>query len=107
MDVPNPDRAEVDLRKLSNYCLSSTHPVAKHKAALFRAALGFTAGDAPLLRARILKAAVDEQAVLDRSHQFGNRYRLDFEIDSPSGRAWVRTAGIVRAGEDFPRPTTC
>ncbi|MGP0066701.1 MAG: DUF6883 domain-containing protein [Isosphaeraceae bacterium] len=39
MKPPNSDQAEVDLRKLSEYCLSSTHPVGKHKAAVFRAAL--------------------------------------------------------------------
>ena len=50
MGLPNADRAEVDLRKLSEYCLSPEHPVGKHKAAVFLAALGLTVADAHLLR---------------------------------------------------------
>jgi hypothetical protein len=107
MKLPNSDRAEVDLRKLSEYCLSPTHPVGKHKAAVFRAALGVTASDAPVVRERILQAAVDGQADFERGDEFGDRYRLDFEFATSSGRAMVRSAWIIRAGEDFPRLTTC
>jgi hypothetical protein len=107
MKLPNADRAEVDIRKLSEYCLSPTHPVGKHKAAVFRAALDLTASDAPALRERILQAAVEGQADFERGDEFGDRYRLDFEIVTPTGRAVVRSAWIIRAGEDFPRLTTC
>lgn len=107
MGLPNADRAEVDLRKLSEYCLSPAHPVGKHKAVVFRAALGLTAADAHRLRERILRAAIEGQAVFERADEFGDRYRLDFEAVTPSGRALVRSAWIIRAGEDFPRLTTC
>lgn len=107
MRLLNADRAEVDLRKLSDYCLSSTHPVGKHKAAVFRAVLGLTAADADLLRGRLLRAAVEEQAVIERADEFGVRCRLDFEVVTASGRALVRSAWIIRAGEDFARLTTC
>ena len=50
MIVPNADRAEIDIRKLRDYCLATTHPVGKHKAPVFRAALGLQATDAELLR---------------------------------------------------------
>jgi hypothetical protein len=105
--LPNADRAEVDLRKLSEYCLSPVHPVGKHKAARFRAVLGLTAADAPMLKARLLQAAIDGEAVKDRSDEFGDRYWIDFEFATPGGCAWVRSAWIIRSGEDFPRLTTC
>ena len=107
MGLPNAYQAEVDLRKLSEYCLSPTHPVGKHKAVVFRAALGLTANDAPMLRERILRAAMEEQAVFERADEFGDRYRLDFEAVTMSGSALVRSAWIIRAGENFPRLTTC
>jgi hypothetical protein len=107
MKLPNGDRAEVDLRKLSDYCLSPTHPVGKHKAAVFSAALGLTAADALVFRDRLLRAAVDGEAVAERVDEFGDRYRLDFEMTTLVGRATVRSAWIIRAGEDIPRLTTC
>jgi hypothetical protein len=107
MRLPHADRAEVDLRKFSEYCLSPTHPVGKHKAAVFRAVLGLTAADADLLRAWVLQAAVSGEAVFERADEFGDRYRLDFEASTAAGRAAIRSAWIVRPDEDFPRLTTC
>ena len=80
MGLPNADRAEVDLRK---DCLSFEHPVVKHKAIVFRAALGLTAADAHVLREQSLRAAVDGPAVLGRADEFGDRYRLDFRSGHP------------------------
>jgi hypothetical protein len=60
-----------------------------------------------MLRDRLLLAAIDGQAVFERADEFGDRYRLDFEFTTPAGRAVVRSAWIIRAGEDFPRLTTC
>jgi hypothetical protein len=99
MKLPNSDRAEVDLRKLSEYRLSPTHPIGKHKAAVFRAALGLSAADAPILQQWILRAAVDGEAVIYRVDEFGDRYCLDFELATASGRAMVRSAWIIRTGD--------
>ena len=74
---------------------------------MFRAALDLTAADAAVLRHRLLRAAVDGEAVAERIDEFGDRYRLDFEMTTPAGRATIRSAWIIRAGEDFPRLTTC
>jgi hypothetical protein len=46
MMLPNAERAIIDPAKLTDYCLSATHPVGRHKAAVFRSALGLTAPDA-------------------------------------------------------------
>jgi hypothetical protein len=107
MRLPNAERAEVDPRKLTEYCLSPTHPVGKHKAAVFRAALGLTAADAEALSGWLLRAAGSEEAVAERTDEFGARFRIDFEAVTATGRATIRSAWIVRTGEDFPRLTTC
>lgn len=107
MRLPNAGRAEVDPRKLTEYCLSPTHPVGKHKAVVFRSALGVTAEDAETLRGWLLRAAESGEAVPERADEFGERFRLDFEASTAVGAATVRSAWIVRAGEDFPRLTTC
>ena len=46
MIIPNAERAVVDVRKLRDYCLNSTHDQGKHKARLFESILGMTASDA-------------------------------------------------------------
>jgi hypothetical protein len=79
MGLPNAGRADVDPRKLTEYCLSPTHPVGKHKAKVFQAALGLTAADADVLRGWLLEAAVSGESVADRSDEFGVRFRVDFE----------------------------
>ena len=107
MRLPNAERAEVDLRKLEGYCLSPEHPVGRHKAAVFRAALGLTVSDAIVLRDRLLGAVVEGEGIFERADEFGDRYRLDFELETSSGRATIRSAWIIRTGEDFPRLTTC
>jgi hypothetical protein len=107
MMLPNGDQAVVDPRKLTDYCLSSTHPVGRHKAAVFRAALGWTVADAVLLRAMLLDAARTVEAKMGKADEFGQRYETDFEAITPAGRAVVRAAWIVRTGEDFPRLSTC
>ena len=107
MGLPNAERAEVDPRKLTEYCLSTTHPVGKHKAAIFRAALGLTVSDADLLKEWLLQVAVTGEAVAERVDEFGARFRIDFEASTATGQAVIRSAWIVRTGEDSPRLTTC
>ena len=107
MTLPNADRAVIDPRKLADYCLSPTHPVGRHKAAVFRAALGLTAADADALRAVLLAGARTAAAVPGRADEFGQRYETDIPVSTPAGTATVRAAWMVRAGEDFPRLTTC
>ena len=104
--LSNADRAVVDPRKLVDYCLSPLHPVGKHKATVFQAALGLKAANADLLRHRLLRAAIEGEAVFERSDEFGARYRLGFVMDTPAGQALIRSAWMIRSGEDFPRLTT-
>lgn len=107
MRLPNADRAEVDPRKLTEYCLSVDHPVGKHKAAVFRAALGLTPVDAVRLRNWLLDAAASTDVVSGKMDEYGQRYQLDFEAVTDFGSAMIRSAWMVRTGEDFPRLTTC
>ena len=107
MRLPNADRADVDVRKLTDYCLSPTHPVGKHKAALFRATLGLTAADAGVLRDMLRHAAASGEAVAGPADEFGQRFAIDFEATTPAGSATVRSAWIVPVGDDVPRLTTC
>lgn len=107
MLLPNADRAVVELIKLRDYCLSTTHPRGRHKARVFAAVLGLTAADADELRDALLDAARTQGAVATDHDQYGQRYVLDFEVVRAVGRAVVRSTWIVRTGEDYPRLTSC
>lgn len=118
MKLPNADTAVVDLAKLRDYCLNPFHARGKHKARVFFDALGLTAANANLLANAITTAVRDADANLGDADQHGQRYWADLD-PSPLGKsARVRTAWIVRPGENRPvvtrakighvsRPATC
>ena len=107
MRLPNPERVVVDIEKLREYCLSAEHPRGRHKARVFAARLGLSAGDAELLREALLNAAQTYDAAPGEEDSFGRRYVVEFTMDGPAGRAWVRSTWIVRRGETFARFVTC
>ena len=107
MKLSNGDRAVVDMLKLTDYSLSTSHPRGRHKARVFAATLGLTADQADLLRDALLEAARTEEATPSDHDEFGQRYIVDFTMKGPSGEARVRSTWIIRVGKDFPRLTSC
>ena len=107
MLIPNAERALIDDRKLADYCLDLTHPVDRHKAVVFRRALGFAEQDANILRELLLRAVMAREASVGRSDEHGQRYTVDFPVTTAIGSATVRSVWIIRAKEDFRRLATC
>ncbi len=111
MNLPNAKNAVVDIEKLRDYCLNPDHPKGKHKARVFLEKLGISRNDAEQLRLLILESILTAEGTEQESTPFGLRFIVDLQI-SWSNRfvlstAAVRTAWIIRNGEDFPRLTTC
>lgn len=107
MQLPNAEHAFVDLRKLTEYCLSPTHPIGKDKALVFKEVLGLTIDDAEFLRAWLLRVAAADEAVAGKVDEFGERFQIDFEASTCQGHVRVRSTWIIRIGEGFPRLTSC
>ena len=108
MRLPNSERALVELAKLANYCLDPSHLRGRHKARVFESRLGLGQSDSSAVRAALLEAASQaDNVVRGAVDGFGSRYILDFQLSGPKGSAIVRSAWIVRIGEDFPRFTSC
>jgi hypothetical protein len=59
------------LPKLRDYCLNPYHEDGKHKARVFKSALGVGRADAEWLRERILEAAATRPAVPGANSPFG------------------------------------
>jgi hypothetical protein len=107
MKLPGAEQAFVDLAKLRDYALDPIHPEGKHKARVFSAALGLTRNDAPWLREQILIAARTGECAVGRKTGHGQRYSVDFEAGANGRTARLRSAWIIRPGENFPRLTSC
>lgn len=107
MRLPNSVRAVIDIEKLRDYCLSESHPRGKHKARVFATTLGLTAGNAFELREAISAAIQTEEAVVGEQDDYGQRYIVDFSMKRRGAEAIIRTAWIIRSGEDVPRLTSC
>lgn len=107
MKLPNGKDASVDLGKIRDYCLSQGHPRGRHKARVFLSALAMTAADAEELRAALLRAAREGDAVLGASDLYGTRYIIDFELSRGGRTASVRSSWILPTGEGSPRFVTC
>lgn len=107
MKLPNGERAVVDPRKLLGYSLDPEHDEGQHKAHLFESLLGVNRQNAELLLKAVEKAAVSGDSVIGKLDNYGQRYAVDFAFAGPGGTATIRTAWIIRNGEDFPRLVTC
>lgn len=108
MMLPNGASAVVDIEKLRDYCLSAQHPEGRHKARVFLAALGISATDAVKLRELLLSAtATSESASMTDTDEYGSRYSLDIHVIFGSREAIVKSAWIIKTGEEFPRLVSC
>ncbi len=105
--LPNADRAILDLQKLDAYCLDSAHPRGRHKARVFREALGIGRDAAAWLRRELLDALTQAEAVRLVQDEFGTRWRVDVPVARQNRRVVIRTLWIVRTGEQAPRFVTC
>ncbi|CAN5547874.1 hypothetical protein BH20ACT10_BH20ACT10_18570 [soil metagenome] len=98
----------MDIRKLRDYCLDPSHPKGRHKARVFSAALGLGREVAEELQGVLLSAARSADAVAAaEGDEYGQRYVLDFEMRTRAGSAVIRSAWMIRSGEDFPRLSSC
>ncbi|TAN47098.1 MAG: hypothetical protein EPN21_18625 [Methylococcaceae bacterium] len=105
--LPNASSAIIDIAKLRDYCLNPLHPEGRHKARVFATALGIVRKDAEWLRTAILVAIQKAMVIYSENTPFGCRYTVDIELKRENTMVMVRTAWIIRIGEDVPRLVTC
>lgn len=105
--LPNADRAVVEISKLRDYSLNAEHEVGKHKARVFKAALGLTIKDAEWLQGTIVQAVREVEAHPGSASPFGSKFVVDVMVTHGLLSAFVRTTWIIEYGTDFPRLTSC
>ncbi len=77
------------------------------KSHLFQTLLGLNLENADLLLDALQHAAATGDAMTGTMDKYGQRYVIDFDFTGPSGTAMIRSAWIIRTGEDVPRLVTC
>ena len=107
MKLPRADEAIIDISKIRDYCLDPRHPRGKHKARIFKSALGLTQRDAVELKQDIAKAILVADCQEGEKDIHGNRYIVDLEIVRANRTAQIRTNWIIKKGESLPRLTSC
>ena len=105
--LPNNERAILDIRKIEDYCLNPAHPRGRHKAHVFREALGIERAEAAWLRRALLDTLRHSEAVELEGDFFGSRWRVDISVARLDKRVVVRTIWIIRTGESVPHFVTC
>lgn len=107
MKLPNSQNLVIDLNKLRGYCLNPQHPKGKDKAKRFDSILGITAKDTEELAEILRLKALTADVTFGIKDHHGQRYTMDFPLTRQGNTALVRSAWIIKSGEDFPRLTTC
>ncbi len=107
MLLPFAEKAFIDDHKLTGYCLSEKHITGKHKAYVFKSALGITVENYLILKDSMVTAVLLNEALFRGQNQQGDLYTVYFIMTNNDKSASVRTAWIVLYGESFPRLVSC
>jgi hypothetical protein len=104
--LQNARSAVIERAKLTRYCLDPDHEDGRHKARVFKAALGFDQANADDLISAIRSGIMTHEAEYLGETAHGFLWRVDLPIAGPRGTAAVRTGWIYEKGKDVPRLTT-
>lgn len=85
MKLPNGDRAIIDRRKVTDYCLSFDHDDGSHKARLFQALIGLTQDHSALLVKALRTAAATGEAVVGKVDRYGSIKIRGVNLDGATG----------------------
>ena len=107
MKLPNPEKAIIDNQKLAGYCLNLNHADGRHKARVFKSALNLDINDVDELKAALMEAVKNNDAVPENRNQYGQKYVIDFPMTRGDRTAIIHSVWIVKNQENFPRLVTC
>ena len=107
MKLPNPDKAIIPFEKLEGYSLNPNHSEGRHKATVFRSALGIGISEASKLRSALHQALQIEEAIPTQRNAYGQKYKIEFIMVNEEKSATVTSIWIIRNDESFPRLVTC
>ena len=106
MRMPNSENAHISQDKILGYLLSEIHPIGYLKARYF-SSLGFNALSANLFSSELLKIARENDVAKVVTGEFGIKYIINGEINSPKHMsAMITTVWISHTNDLIPRLIT-
>ncbi len=104
--LPNAEAATVEVAKLTEYLLSTTHKDGKGKAKFFMA-FGFSLAEVDQMETALLLHGLTQPVVQVSDTEHGVKYVLECSLDTPDARnPCIRSVWIVDAGKTSPRLVT-
>jgi hypothetical protein len=107
MKLPNGAKATIPEGKLEDYCSNPFHPDGKHKAKVFKKALGITQENSMKLRNLVLESAISGKVTKEQENNFGKIYRVENKVEGINREEILCSLWIIHKGEDIPYLTSC
>jgi hypothetical protein len=96
-------RSRYSGQQATRYALDPTHPRGRHKAIVFKSALGFDQSNWRTLKRIILDELPYHEATPGKEDLYGKRFKMLFPIKGPNGNtAEVVVTWIIKDGTDYP-----
>jgi hypothetical protein len=106
MKIPNNDQSFVADNKITDYLLSETHEIGKHKADFFKR-FGFDLNDIETFRESLIQHSIVRDIEQTKNSEFGSKYELKCEIITPDEQnPCIVTVWIVENGQAVPKLVT-
>jgi hypothetical protein len=106
MKIPNNKQSMVAENKITDYLLSETHEIGKHKADFFKS-FGFNSIDIAQLKNSLIQHSIDRDIEETKNSVFGVKYELKCAIKTPDERnPCIVTVWIVETGNEVPKLVT-
>jgi len=100
MYLPNKEKAKVAIDKITDYLLSNSHPVGKHKATFF-VSIGFKIDQPEILQEALRQIPGNYVVTETASTQFGRKFIIDGNIVAPNHRSYLlRTVWMIENNTD-------
>ena len=105
--LPGYEFAVIPEGKLRGYALNPEHETGKHKARVFRSALGFQQQDWRLLHDQIMEGLPESEAILRNETAKWQNWTVPILVPGRnSRRGYVTTGWVVKADNERPQLTT-
>ena len=106
-ELPGWEDAWIPKLKLSDYVLSETHEVGRHKARVFRSELGIEREQWRFLHDQILDGFPEAQATFHEETEFGLKWEVPILVTGRNeAERWVTTGWIVEYRDLRPKLAT-